>query len=131
MQVRNWTKQQKGTTIVELSLVIVAFLVLMIGMMDVGRAVWCYNSISSVARNATRHAIVHGNRSADPCDATEIQDFVRDRLVMSDVTVNTTWDPDNTQGSMVTVTVSYPFQPVVALFNPVTISATSEMAISY
>jgi len=50
---------------------------------------------------------------------------------MSGVTVAAAWDPENAQASTVKMTVSYPFQPVVGLFSPVTLSSTSEMSIFY
>ena len=40
-------------------------------------------------------------------------------------------NPDNSQGSMVEITVQYPYQPVVALFQTMTLRASSRMAISY
>ena len=132
MRTRDLMKQEKGSTVVELSLVVMVFFILIVGLMDVGRAVWASNTITAVARDATRHAIVHGDRSPAPADASDIQDYVTGRLPgLSGVTVSTVWDPDNSQGSMVTVTVQYPYQPIIALFAPVTLSATSEMAISY
>ena len=131
-QVRHRAWQEQGTTIVELSLVIVAFFFLIIGLLDVGRGVWAYNSIAAASRDATRYAIVHGERAYAPASSSDVYDYVVDKLpTMSGVSVNTTWNPDNSQGSAVSVTVQYTFQPIGVLFPSVPLSATSEMAISY
>ena len=127
---RPW--QEQGTAIVELCLVIMAFFVLTLGLLDVGRAVFVYSSICSAAREATRYAIVHGERAATPATSTDIQDYVVEKLVgMSGVSVTTTWTPDNSQASAVNVTIQYNFQPVTVMFPSVPLSATSEMEISY
>ena len=127
-------RNEKGTTILELSAVLIAFFVLIIGTLDVGRGVWAYNSIAAAARDATRHAIVHGQKSAAPADSTDIEEYVEGRLAgmsSDDVQVTTVWTPDNAQGSTVKVTVVYAFKPAVAMFQPISMSAFSEMAISY
>ena len=130
----NWSfgSSDQGTTTVELSLVITAFFLLSIGLVDVGRGVWAYNSISWAATHATRYAIVHGDRAASPATASSIRNFVRNKLPgLSGVEVATVWDPDNSQGSFVRVTVQYAYRPVIALFLPVTLRASSRMAISF
>ena len=129
MRTRDLMKQERRTAVVELS---IALFIILFGTMDVGRAVWASNTITAVAGDAIRHAIVHGDGSPAPTTASDIQDYVTDRLPgFSGVTVSTVWYPDNSRGSMVTVTVLYSYQPIIALFQPVTLSATSEMAISY
>ena len=132
-QVRHRAWQEQGTTIVELSLVFIGFFFLILLLLDVGRGVWVYNSISSAARDATRYAIVHGERAYTPATSTGIYSYVVDKLPgMSGVSVNTTWNPDNSRGSAVSVTVQYDYEPIINLFlQSVPLSATSEMAISY
>ncbi len=126
------SRTDKGTTTVEMALVIVAFFVLIIGLIDVGRGVVAFNSITSAATDAARHAIVHGSRATTPASSTSIENYVKGKLPgLSGVQVATVWDPDNSQGSTVEITVQYRFRPVVALFQPVTLRASSQMAISY
>ena len=120
-----------GTTIVEFAIVGMVFLLLIIGLMDVARGVWIYNSMSGVAREATRYAIVNGSFSPTPASAKDISDFVKKRLWSPGVTVQTVWDPDNSRGSKVTVTVRYGYRPVLALFQSVPLIASSQMAISF
>ncbi len=133
-RVRHSPGQERGTTIVELSFVIMAFFVLLLGILDIGRGVWAHNSIAAAARDATRHAIVHGERANNPASADDIHDYIVDQLpgaLSNGISVNTTWDPDNSRGSRVTVTVQYNFQPVSVLFPSIPLTATSEMSISY
>ncbi len=93
---------------------------------------YTYNTLSAVTRDACRHAIVHGNRSSSPATSTSIQTYVRNKLPgFSGVTASTTWDPNNRQGSKVTVTVQYTYTPIVALFPSANLTASSEMAMSY
>ena len=122
----------RGTAIIEMALVSLLLFALIIGIVDVGRAVFAYNTISAVTRDATRHAIVHGARSSSPVTATDIQDYVQNKLIgFNGVNVSTTWTPSNRRGHKVRVTVDYAYQPVVALFPSVQLSATSQMAMSY
>ena len=127
----SWWWQDNGT-VLESSVVMLILFFLIVGLIDVGRGVWVYNSLSAAAREASRYAIVHGNRSSSPATSTTVENYVENKLPgIAPVTVNTTWIPDNSDGSSVRVTVQYDYQPVVALFFPVQLSATSEMAISY
>ena len=116
----------------EVSLILLGFFFLLIGILDVGRAVFSYNTVAAVAREATRYAIVHGRRSSSPATATDIENYVKGKLPgFSGVSVNTTWNPNNRQGSRVSVTVQYNYQPIIALFPSAQLGATSVMAMSF
>lgn len=56
-----------GQALVEFALVIPIFLSLLMGIADLGRVVWAYNSLSSAAREGARFAIVHGGSQNDLC----------------------------------------------------------------
>lgn len=49
----------------EFALVIPIFLVILIGMVDMGRAVWANNAVANAAREAARFASVHGGSCED------------------------------------------------------------------
>ena len=51
----------------EFAMVIPIFLVLLIGMVDVGRAIWANNALANAAREGARHAVVHGGSKSNPC----------------------------------------------------------------
>jgi Flp pilus assembly protein TadG len=54
-----------GQGLVEFGLVLPIFLAILIGMVDVGRAVWANNSVANAAREAARFASVHGGSCED------------------------------------------------------------------
>jgi TadE-like protein len=56
-----------GQSLVEFALVLPLFLTILIGMVDVGRAIWANNVIANAAREAARYAIVHGGTKTNAC----------------------------------------------------------------
>ena len=129
----SFSSGERGTTIVEFALIVMLFFLLTLGLVDVGRAVWAYHSLTHAAREGARYAIVHGDRSNDPATDTIISDLVKNRIPnLSGVTVTTTWIPNNSQASTVEVTAQYTFDPIMSVFDfTIPITATSRMAISY
>jgi hypothetical protein len=51
---------RRGVTLVEAAIVLLVFLMLVLGMLDLGLGVLQYNSVSHAARQGARQAIVHG-----------------------------------------------------------------------
>ena len=99
---------------VEFSLVFVAFLVLMVGLFELGRAVWIYETVAHAARQGARYAMVNGNMGAP--DNTALIASVKAQsvgLISSNITVTPTWEGGGLVGTFVRVQVSYPFTPVV------------------
>jgi Flp pilus assembly protein TadG len=56
----------RGQALVETALILPLFLILVLGILDMSRAVWATTSLNSAAREAARFAIVHGNLAACP-----------------------------------------------------------------
>ena len=54
-----------GQGLVEFGLVLPIFLAVLIGMVDIGRAVWANNAVANAAREAARFASVHGGSCED------------------------------------------------------------------
>ena len=54
-----------GQSLVEFGLVLPVFIAILIGMVDLGRAVWANNSVANAAREAARFASVHGGSCED------------------------------------------------------------------
>ena len=50
----------RGQALVETALILPLFLILVMGVVDLGRAVWATTSLASAAREAARYAIVRG-----------------------------------------------------------------------
>jgi hypothetical protein len=57
----------RGQALVETALILPLFLVLLLGIVDMGRAVWATTSLASAAREAARYAIVHGGAASTVC----------------------------------------------------------------
>lgn len=57
----------RGQALVETALILPLFLVLLLGIVDMGRAVWASTSLASAAREAARYAIVHGGAASTVC----------------------------------------------------------------
>jgi hypothetical protein len=56
----------RGQAMVEFALIFPIFILLLVGMFDLGRVVWVNNTLATAAREAARFAIVHGAKSACP-----------------------------------------------------------------
>ena len=61
-----WKNAERGQALVEFAMVGLIFFIVVFGTIDVGRAVWNYNTLSQATREGARFAVVHGDR----CDAS-------------------------------------------------------------
>lgn len=145
----------RGGGIVEFAIAASVLLCLMIGIIETGRAIYVYHTVSNAARLASRWAEVRGagcSAPLDHCNASvaDIQNYVRSTVPILDsgsLQVTSSWststDPNvdcsigiplgnNLQGHLVCVTVSYPFRFAVPLLNATTLnlSSTSKMVIA-
>jgi Flp pilus assembly protein TadG len=107
------------------------FFLLMFGIAEFGRALWQYGSMSHGAREAARYAVVRGAESGRAATAQEVQDYVRTVVGLSNSTVTTTWQPDNEPGSVVQVLVQDTFVPAMGFVPSFSLSARSEMVITF
>jgi Flp pilus assembly protein TadG len=151
MRLRPENRKRRGTSLVETSLVIVVFLTLILGTLDLGLGVLRNNALSQAARQMARQAVVHGSLSSSPwgpgaygpvaaSDTGAIATALQPYLIGMDpanVTVTVTW-PDGgnapDQGNRVRVALSTPYQPMMTFLfgNPTyTLTATSTMAIAH
>lgn len=64
---RSRRRHATGQGLVEFALVIPIFLFVLLGIVDVGRAVWANDSLANAAREAARWAIVHGGSATTAC----------------------------------------------------------------
>ena len=130
-------RSQGGNTLVEGAMCFLAFMTLMLGVMEFSLAVYAYNFVSASAREASRYASVHGSQSDHPVDQSELQTWVRGRavgLTTSSITVALSWNPanDNNPGSEAIVRVSYDVLPMVGLvLRPITVAGLSKSVISH
>jgi len=124
----------------EFMLILPVLLLLTFGIVEGGRLIWAYNTVSHAAREGARYAIVHGSEydatTNQTTTAVDIENYVQSRAAGLDaVQVSTSWVPDNKAGSVVRVNVQYTFDTILPLLLPAlkstVLSATSEMVISF
>jgi Flp pilus assembly protein TadG len=125
---------RKGNAMVESALSFLAVMFIFIAIMEFGLGIYTYNFVSYAAREGSRYAAARGAQSSAPTDATAVQTWVRNQAVALDsdlVSVNTTWNPNNTPGNTVTVNVSYPLTPLIGVFlGNITVWSESTMPIA-
>lgn len=132
--------RQEGQALVEFALVGGVFLLLVFAMIDAGRGVWNYNTLSQATREGTRYAIVHGADSSDPSGpgsvhysppssdekVTETVEKFSGGLNNSRLTVESDWiDGSNQAGNRVKVTSEYEFEPTFNFLGVLSFTMTS------
>ena len=140
---------ERGQALVEFAIVGLVFFIVVFGMIDVGRAVWNYNTLAQATREGGRYAIVHGELSSDPSGpgspyytppdedvkVTETVQQFGAGLDESRLTVEAEWpDGSNELGNRVKVTSHYSYAPMFGglLGLPsVTMTSSSTMEIAY
>jgi hypothetical protein len=60
-------RSQEGQGLMEFALVLPVFLALLLGTVDIGRAIWANNTVANAAREAARYAAVHGGAKLTAC----------------------------------------------------------------
>jgi Flp pilus assembly protein TadG len=128
MPLRKRRNADRGQALVEFALVIPIFILLLVGLFDIGRAVWNYNTVANAAREAVRVAVVNQDQTAVRTAAKEAG--VSLGLTDADITLV----PCANQECPYSVTVTYDYEPATPLisgiFNP-TLSSTSVMPVEY
>lgn len=144
--IERW-RSDRGSTLIEFSLVAFMFIIMLVSIVEMARMMLVYNTVANAARVGARYAIVHGaDRTGGGADGpsgpgsttqieTVVQDFARvGLLTASNLTITVAYpDGDNNAGSLVTVTVSYPYDPLVSYFSMLrtTVASTSQGVITF
>lgn len=120
----------RGQALVEFALILPILLILLLGLIDVGRAVGAYNSVSNAARSGARVAIVDQN--ADVVTAAVEAEAVG----LAEVDVQSNFNAESDAqcpriGCLVEVTVSTLYTPatpfISSLVGEITVSSASLM----
>ena len=144
---------------VEFALVAPLFFLLLFGIIEAGRFIFYYETLSHATREGARYAIVNGANTlgcpsgppapaSSACDTSgaDVVDEVRQAAVgvpSSAVTVERCWwyvacdfatygDGDNARGATVTVAASYTYSSLIPLvpLPPITVTAESSLVIN-
>ena len=128
----------RGQGLVEMALVLPIFLLIIFGMLDLGRAVYAYNTISNSSRAGARVAIVNQTTSAIQAEA--ISQSVALGVTAGQVsisylqpTTSATCPSPISIGCRVSITVTDQWTavtPVISqIIGPITLQATTEMPV--
>ena len=93
----------------EFALLLPVFLVLLLGVIDLGRAVYAYNTLSNAAREGARVAVIPANTDA------EVRNAVKQKAVSLNLTDGDISITARNSGDPVTVAVQHEFRPVTLL----------------
>src|SRR6185437_11682740 len=134
-------RRARGTALVEFALVVPLLLTLLIGTIECGWAVYADHFVATAAAAGARYAMVRGATcsglpSACPAAASDIQSYVSSLappgVTAASLSSTTSWSPNNSPGSTVTVVVTYAFPmqiPFVTL-GSLNLSARSAVVIA-
>jgi len=131
-------RSERGQSLVEFALILPIFVLVLVGLFDLGRAVYAYNTISNASRESVRVAIV--NQTTADVQAEALKQAVSLSITGADVTI-TYIDPSGTgtcsgnidPGCVASVTVQYSYSaatPVIGqIIGPFTMTATTQMPV--
>ncbi|RMD81394.1 MAG: hypothetical protein D6815_11910 [Candidatus Dadabacteria bacterium] len=128
-------RRQRGTSLVEFALLIPVFMMIVVGIVDLGRAVWAKSSLGYLAGETARYAAMHSARSNDPATAGDISKYVEQRAVglnPKHLKVATTWAPNNAPGGVVRINLTYDFRFITPLIptDQLTLTANARRVIT-
>ncbi len=128
-------KGSRGQALVEFALVVPLLLVLLVGTIDFGRAVFAYNSVSNAARSGARTAIV--DQTAGDVEAAARAEAVG----LDPLTVTASYAHAGSAcapikiGCIATVQVQHQWVPATPILGgvigPITITSTSQMPVEH
>ena len=148
-------KHRRGAAVVEMSIILMTFLVLTMGMLDMGIGVFRYHIVAQAARFGARRAIVHGDRAtqlgswgtatidvAANANGIPIVDGVDDGIApmlvgcdLSQSRIRVEWlEGGNSFEQPVRVTLTSPYTPIFSFIFPIAtidLTASSTMGIAH
>lgn len=127
--------KQRGTSVVEMAIVVSLFSLSVLGTIDLARAVWTRSQLGYAAASAARYAAVHGSNSSQPASAASLRDFISKHtqaLSPKQLRVDATWNPDNKRGSVVNVSLRYDFNVITPIlpFSSITFGSSARRVIT-
>lgn len=147
MRVRDRWREDRGASMVEFALISFMLVIVLMGVVEMGRMVLVYTTIANAAREGARYAIVHGadqtvspSGPGNPCTCPDVTAVVKNfasggLVTTSALTITVSYpDSDNNAGSRVDVKVTYPYDPFIGYFGSLlnaNLGSTSQGVITY
>lgn len=124
----------RGQSLVEFALCAFLLVMLMLGVVEIGRMVLVYTTCANAAKAGVRYAEVHGADSA--ATTTDVQTVVQNYLSAAPLTATnatiTSSGVGGAIGTLVTVTVVYPYDPLSTYFPlSVNVGSSSQGVITF
>lgn len=131
---RDLISNRDGSVAVEFAITFTVFLMLIFGIIELGRYTMSVQALAETVNEGARYAVVHGSKSSSPATASSLVSLVQNGsslLTPSLVSATVTFSPNNAPGSTVTIVATYPWSPVVSLLplSSATITTTSVVTI--
>ena len=144
-------QRKTGAVMVEMAIILNVFMLLVLGMLDLGLATYRYNTLSQAARQGARQAIVRGSlappamaawgpvtytgTAGDGSDYAKAVSPMLVGFVLDDVAIRIEWpDGGNSLQQRVRYTVTTEYRPIMTAFfssSSYTQSAASTMPIAH
>lgn len=144
MKLKRARSAQRGASIIEFAIVTFLLMLVIFASIEFDRMMLVYTTLANSARAGARYAIVHGETrtgTGDPASGatghtnvdTVVKNFAGAGMLRTsnlNVTVDypastSSSDPGNKRGSLVVVTVTYPYDPFTVLPLTVTLRSSS------
>jgi len=144
---RSRRNRSRAQALVEFALVVPWFFLLLFGIIEAGRFIFYYETLSNATREGARYAIVNGANTlgcpsgppapgSSACDTSGANVSARVRQsgigLPNAITVTPTWTPDNGRGSTVNVVAQMTYHVLVPLvpLPDITVKAESTLVIN-
>jgi Flp pilus assembly protein TadG len=114
-------EEETGSDLVETALVLPLYLMLIFGITSFAILFFAYCNATYASRTAVRYAVVHSSTSLAPCNAATLQSIVNPLLwgaPSGGVVVTSQWNPSNTIGNVVSVTVQMTYTHGLPYISP-------------
>ncbi|MFL5687133.1 MAG: TadE/TadG family type IV pilus assembly protein [Chloroflexota bacterium] len=147
MTTRTRRRRSRAQALVEFALVVPWFFLLLFGIIEAGRFIFYYETLSNATREGARYAIVNGANTlgcpsgppapgSSACDTSGANVVARVRQagigLPNAITATPTWSPDNGRGSTVNVVAQMTYHVLVPLvpLPDITVKAESTLVIN-
>ena len=129
---------ESGSVTVEYALCLPFLLGLIYGVVEISHYAYLRVTMSNIAHDAVRYASIHSSLSSSPATASTVKSFTNNELSSlgfhqdgtAGTTVTVTYNPDNTPGNPVKVSINYPFVPFMTGFTKIPGTSASFTALS-
>jgi Flp pilus assembly protein TadG len=112
---RSKRDRQRGGAVIEFAVALPLIAFVLFGLLDAGRAMLTYHTLTHASETAVRFASVRSKTSEAPATTGAIETRVMQTssgLEAEKLDVNTEWTPSNIRGGTVRVRITYPFTPI-------------------